>query len=293
MAKYNARLTAPATNNHYYYSHDNIFCACGYGMPNCTCYAWGRLYELTGKRYTNLHGNAEEWWAAAEAAGLKTGQTPKLGAIICWRAGNAKSNSDGAGHVAVVEQIKSNGDIVISQSAYTRNKAEYSAKTFYTSTVTKASGYQYSSDRPLQGFIYCGIEYDNAPEPTEQVNIKAGAKLTLSKTPSYSNATTKTVAGYRNGTYYVWSAEVVNGRVRVTNKPERVGVKGQVTCWINVADIKGEPAKNKTFTLTKDCYTFWAVSRKFKCTVADIQALNPTLNPNNLRIGQVINVPSR
>ena len=28
-----------------------------------------------------------------------------------------------------------------------------------------------------------------------------------------------------------------NGRIRITNKPERVGVAGQVTCWINIADV--------------------------------------------------------
>ena len=48
-----------------------------------------------------------------------------------------------------------------------------------------------------------------------------------------------------------------------------------------------------TFTLTKDCYTFWSVSLKFGCTVAEIQKLNPTLSPYKLKIGQVINVPAK
>lgn len=153
MAKFTKRTTAPAKSDKHYYS-DNIFYACGYGMPNCTAYAWGRLYEITGKKHVALHGNAEEWWAAADNAGLQKGQTPKLGAIICWRAGNATTGSDGAGHVAVVEEIKSNGDIVTSNSAW-------KGTNFYMQTLTKASGYQYSSNRQLQGFIYCGLEFDN------------------------------------------------------------------------------------------------------------------------------------
>ena len=155
MAKFVKRIAAPSKTDRHYYSNENIFFACGYGMPNCTAYAWGRLYELTNVRYTNLCGNAEEWWAAAPKAGLKTGQTPKLGAIICWRSGSATNRADGAGHVAVVEEIMPNGDIVTSNSAWKGTE-------FDTKTITKASGYQYSSSVPLLGFIYCGIEFETA-----------------------------------------------------------------------------------------------------------------------------------
>ncbi len=181
MAKYEPRLTAPSHDDKHYYSNENIFHACGYGMyhynkntkksdyyGNCTAYAWGRLYEITGKRYTGLCGNAEDWWAVAEKAGLKRGQEPKLGAIICWRAGEVKNSKDGAGHVAVVEEIKPNGDIVTSNSGW--NSSE-----FYTRTVTKASGYQYSSDRIFQGFIYCGIEFEKTI-----YRVQAGAYKNLS-----------------------------------------------------------------------------------------------------------------
>lgn len=172
MAKFTKRTTAPAKSDKHYYS-DNIFYACGYGMPNCTAYAWGRLYEITGKRHVPLHGNAEEWWAAADNAGLKKGQTPKLGAIVCWRAGNPTTGSDGAGHVAVVEEIKPNGDIVTSNSAW-------KGTNFYMQIVTKASGYQYSSNRPFQGFIYCGLEFDNdnvvVPQP-ETPPVKIDTEL--------------------------------------------------------------------------------------------------------------------
>lgn len=153
MATFKPRLTAPAKTNKNYYSDKNIFYACGYGMPNCTAYAWGRLLELTGKSYDKLCGNAEDWWAVAEKAGLKRGNTPKLGAIVCWKAGKVKNSSDGAGHVAVVEEVKNNGDIVVSNSAWKGTE-------FYLMTITKASGYVYNASRQLQGFIYCGVEFD-------------------------------------------------------------------------------------------------------------------------------------
>ena len=44
------RFEAPKKTNTYYYSDDNIFYKYGYGMPNCTCYAWGRAYEILGKK---------------------------------------------------------------------------------------------------------------------------------------------------------------------------------------------------------------------------------------------------
>ena len=41
----------------------------------------------------------------------------------------------------------------------------------------------------------------------------------------------------KSGTFYLWDDVVKNGRIRITNAASRVGVAGQVTCWVNVADI--------------------------------------------------------
>ena len=83
-----------------------------YGMPNCTCYAWGRFWELTGIKPTTLStGDAEQWYGNSDA--YSRSQTPVLGAIICW-----KNTAGSGGHVAVVEQINSDGSIKTSNSAY-------------------------------------------------------------------------------------------------------------------------------------------------------------------------------
>ena len=199
-------------------------------MPNGTAYAWGRLYELTGKRYTALTGNAEDFIASAVRAGLKTGNTPKLGAIICWRAGQVKNSSDGAGHVAVVEEIKANGDIVVSQSAWKSTE-------FYLTTITKASGYTYDASRPFQGFIYNGIEYEDAIQTTTINEIRAGLKVELRSVHSYSSESALSSYGVRSGTYYLWDANPKNGRIRVTNAANKVGVPGQVSFWLALAEI--------------------------------------------------------
>ena len=237
--KYTPRLTAPSKSdkNFIHYSKGGyntcimIDKSTGSVLPNCVGYAQGRLLEILGKKAVNwklLACNAEDWFETAQKSGFKTGMTPKLGAIAVFRAGTTHNGSDGAGHVAVVEEIKSNGDIVVSQSAYGGTE-------FYLSTITKASGYMYNSNRPFLGFIYCGIEFEQ-PIPASE-NIVAGKKVALNNTPCYSSETAKEAYGTKTGTFYLWDNVVRNGRIRITNAVSRVGVAGQVTCWINIDDV--------------------------------------------------------
>lgn len=146
--EYKKRTTAPSKTSKYYYSTSNPFYSAGYGMPNCTAYAWGRWYELLGKRPTKLSTrNAENWYTNND--GYKRGKTAKLGAIICWSKGKVGVASDGAGHVAIVEEIKPDGSIITSNSAY-------KSTNFYLKEIPstyKLAGYTF------QGFIYNPNEY--------------------------------------------------------------------------------------------------------------------------------------
>lgn len=146
MTNFVPRYEEPSRSSSYYYS-GNPFYQAGYGIPNCTCYAFGRIWEITGKYPSLSTSDASDWWGHT-SDGYKRGQTPKLGAVICWSGG-----SGGYGHVAIVEEIKANGDIVYSESWY-------GSKIFGTDTATKSSGYYFSSGYSLQGFIYCGIEFN-------------------------------------------------------------------------------------------------------------------------------------
>ena len=111
-ASFTPRLTAPSKDSKYYYS-DNPFYKSGYGMPNCTAYAYGRAYELLGKKPKLSTGNAGKWYNYNKSNGYYSyGKTPKLGAVACWDKGDSNQ-----GHVAVVEKI-SGDNVVISESHY-------------------------------------------------------------------------------------------------------------------------------------------------------------------------------
>ena len=159
---FNQRLTKPEAGNPYY----NRIASGGYsgaiqGRPvctgcdvlaNCVGYAAGRFNEIIGKGkfvYFQYPPNAENFYDTAIAAGLNVGSTPKLGAIIVWAKGKTWTSSDGAGHVAVVEDIKSDGSIITSESGYG------CATPFWTTHRYKESGnWGQSSAYKFLGFIY-------------------------------------------------------------------------------------------------------------------------------------------
>lgn len=150
-SSYNPRLTSDGMEDNPYYYSKNPFYTSGYGLPNCTCYAWGRFWEIsdTNKDYTNpptlSTRNAENWYPFTDD-GYERGSTPRLGAIICWRKGVAGDSDDGAGHVAVVEEVFDNGDITISQSAWDGGY-------FWTQKLTASENYAIPN-QTFQGFIY-------------------------------------------------------------------------------------------------------------------------------------------
>ena len=159
MPEYYPRLTDEGMYGSHFWYGDNPLYQGGYGLPNCTCYAWGRYWEITGQRPVNLPtGNAEDWFARAQRAGFSTGSEPALGAIACYYGPGIY-----AGHVAVVEQILPNGDLITSNSGYQRPLSSYPPDMnlyFWTETCYKNNGYlsDWEAGRGyyLQGFIYAG-----------------------------------------------------------------------------------------------------------------------------------------
>lgn len=155
MAEFIQRTTAPAEDNRYYYS-DNPFYQSGYGLPNCTCYAFGRFWELTGGDMPKLSwGNAEDWYGKAD--GYSRGKTPRLGAVACWRKG-AVDSSDGAGHVAIVEQVNEDGSIKTSESGWNAYLFDYK-------TRNNDGNWGQSSAYTFQGFIYHPIDFEGTGLP--------------------------------------------------------------------------------------------------------------------------------
>lgn len=89
-------------------------------------------------------GNAKSYYNKND--GYERGKTPKLGSIICF------DKKGGYGHVAFVEEIKKNGDILTSNSGYSGSR-------FFTKTLKKSNNYKYSNAYTFQGFIYSPVEF--------------------------------------------------------------------------------------------------------------------------------------
>ena len=120
-----------------------------YQLPNCTCYAWGRWWEINDplgyerKPTLNTSGNAKAWWGNNKDK-FESGQTPRLGAIICFA---PEPNSNRNGHVAVVEQI--NGNVI------TTSNSDWRGRFFYTEVLTPDANNKYHhSVYTSQGFLY-------------------------------------------------------------------------------------------------------------------------------------------
>lgn len=239
--KFNKRTAAPSKADKHFINYARggyntciaIDQQTGYVLPNCVGYAQGRLLELRGENKINWKlpaCNAEDWYDKAKANGLQVGSTPKLGAVVVWRAGNTHNSADGAGHVAIVEEIKANGDIVVSQSAY-------GGQEFYLSTLTKTSGYTYAENRPLVGFVYAGVEFEEDKSEQSTTSVQAGIKVELKNVQAYASEASLGSYGLRSGTYYTWDGNPKNGRIRLTNAVNKVGVPWQVSFWVSLADI--------------------------------------------------------
>ena len=158
-ATFTPMLSAPSTTdkNWIYYADGGYnYCIRIKGnscLPNCVGYAWGRWRMLLGKKPNLSRNNAERWFGYT-ADGYKRGQTPKLGAVICWSKGVVGNANDGAGHVAIVEKIADDGTITCSNS-------DYGGRRFYISTHKppyKITGFKF------QGFIYNPNNYDDDEE---------------------------------------------------------------------------------------------------------------------------------
>lgn len=178
MIKYKPRLTnadMPANDNKYYIRKaDGGYSPCIKGYPqhnhltalsNCVGWVVGRVMEILRVRTNPLPCcNAEDFY---NSTSLAKGQTPKNGAVICWRKGKLWNGNDGAGHVAVVEKVVSDTEIITSESAY-------GGRTFYTKTRKKGNGnWGAGAAYTLMGFIYppeeCVPDDETTVIPDEKV----------------------------------------------------------------------------------------------------------------------------
>ena len=229
------RITVPNKSNKHYYS-DNIFYQCGYGMPNCTCYAWGRAYELLGKKPKLSTKNAENWYVAND--GYIRSSIPRIGAIACWRKGKVGNGSDGAGHVASVEEVYSNGDFLASES-------NYGGEIFRTKIYTKASGYKITDAYTFQGFIYLPIDISEEVKESESnnvkyvyncesLNVRNGAATNYNAINELVCGTKVNVLEVKNGWSRIGTNQWVSSNYLTASKPSQIYETKEVTTSLNV-----------------------------------------------------------
>ena len=95
---YTPRLTADGIVDNFHWYSENPFYQASYGMPNCTCYSYGRFWEIGDPNSTGENkptglplGNGGTWWEdAVQSGNYETGQIPKLGAVACFEDNNPR-----------------------------------------------------------------------------------------------------------------------------------------------------------------------------------------------------------
>lgn len=145
----------------WYLTNGNWFYANGYYFPppngNCTWYAYGRYAEIRNA-FANLPlGNAGTWYENATAfnrGDFSQGADPQLGAIVCFKS----LSGNYPGHLTIVEQINSDGSIIVSNSGYqstvTSNTYFWRARVYRSNQYREAWYTSGGRDYYCQGFIY-------------------------------------------------------------------------------------------------------------------------------------------
>lgn len=94
-----------------------------YEYSQCTWWAYVRRHQL-GLPVGSHLGNGADWAASARKLGYWVDNTPRQGDVICFQRGQYESDST-YGHVAIVEEVKSDGSIVTSECGSVCNGKPY------------------------------------------------------------------------------------------------------------------------------------------------------------------------
>jgi surface antigen len=171
-----------------------------YAGHNCTNYVAYRIIKAGGPRERPWSGggNASEWGKHLKKI---TDKVPNVGAVAWW--GRYSNGSGSAGHVAMVEQVVSPTEIVISEDSW--------GGTFHWRRITKSSG------RWPTGFIHI---VDKA--------IKAVSRPVISGAPVVGSTLTATAGTWSIAAahHYQWYAGgvAIPGATRATYAPTSADV---------------------------------------------------------------------
>lgn len=255
-AKFIERLTKPGAGNKYYIRKASG----GYsdaikGSPadpecdvlaNCVGYAYGRFNEIGcwGSCKYLSPVNAENFMQSRGS--LEVSQTPQLGACMVWQKGATLSGSDGAGHVAIVERVISDTEVLTSESGYG------SSKPFWTQTRKKGSDGNWGQ---ASGYKFLGFILNPAPcckgtgattgstgstgttSGGSVGSLKVGDIVTFTGSKHYANASATTGPACKPGKAKVTQlCPTGKHPVHLVAEP---GGGSTVYGWVDAADISG------------------------------------------------------
>lgn len=173
------RLTRPTAGNKYYIRKaSGGYSKAVKGKPtdsqcdvlsNCVGYAYGRFNEIGGYGYCKYLAptNAENF--IQYKGSCEVGQTPKVGACMVWQKGKTLKGSDGAGHVAIVEKVISDTEVVTSESGWNASKP------FWTQTRKKGSNGRWGAN---SAYTFLGFIYNPAVSDEENERLIQSTKKT-------------------------------------------------------------------------------------------------------------------
>lgn len=181
MYQFSARTNPPLPTNEsdvpFWFSSRNPYYTSGYGLPNCPCYALGRINELQALnglddvKIDGTLGNAGKWGSSGYIGQTwKKSSTPFLGSIAVFTRGSE------AGHVAIVEEIYENGRVKLSNSGWSStNRTPSNPKWFWISdniNVKNWAGYTFH-------YYLLPPYIDGEPTPPEPSGGGGGSKKSM------------------------------------------------------------------------------------------------------------------
>ncbi len=256
------RLAKPERDNKYYNRKQNG----GYsdailGSPtdkdcnvlsNCVGYAYGRFNEIGNWGYCKYLApvNAKDF--IKYKGDCEVGQTAKVGACAVW-------DDNKAGHVAIVEKVISDTEIITSDSVW-------GGAAFLTRTRKKGNG-DWSQGMKFLGFIYNPAELIIEEDKMYTVYIDIKGYNSASDAAAGKNPVTT----IKKGEYYMFNKypNGYGGMYNITNNPASAG------SWINPADNK---KPDDTETLKKENTEIKKMAEELKKQVEDLKNETNKLN---------------
>ena len=280
-----------------------------YPYGQCTWFVYNRALEL-GVKYGKYMGNGGDWQLAA---GYTVTQTPTLHSAVSFKPGEAGSDPL-YGHVAFVEQVKSDGSILVSESnvkgadvvSY-RTFSKSEASTFhyvigkYTqSSVDKLSDAIKDATKVLNDENATQSEVDKATKTLQDASKPTDNGNTEKPGDNGGNTTKPDTGGNNNsgnaskpGGNTAKPGDTGNVAKPDTAKPTKTttgGTSQSTTTTQGTTAAQATPAAPAPTYIVQDGDTLTAIAQKLGTSADYLVAANGVQNPDLIFVGDVLKV---